>query len=119
VDTSLLIAMAAIMMTAGIIGAYITGVEIKKNQSPKDTCILCKKILKPNEYNRNVINEKKFPARKHICRNCIISCLDKQNNICPQCKQPLKCDNSMELFLSEWYHPKCAYIAREVRLQKK
>jgi hypothetical protein len=119
VDEIVLIIAAVIMMTAGIIGAFITWREIKKGQKPKDTCILCKRTLKPEEFADNALNKKMLPNKKHICKNCMINNLEKQNNICPQCKQPLKWDDSLELFLNEWYHPDCAYIVKEVKLQKK
>jgi prepilin signal peptidase PulO-like enzyme (type II secretory pathway) len=119
VDEISLAATAAIVMTLGILCAYITWKEIKKNNLQKDTCMLCKKTLKPEELLKNIINEKTFPAKKHVCKNCLINNLENQNNICPYCKQPLQLNDTMELVSSEWYHPKCAYITKEIKLQKK
>ena len=44
-----------------------------------------------------------------ICKSCMIKRLDKQGSVCPQCKEPLRWNGNLKEFLSEWYHPKCAF----------
>ena len=66
-------------------------------------CSSCGKQLPKNEQT-SVINN---GIEVDICKDCMVKQLDKQDSICPQCKQPLKWNGNLKEFLEEWYHTNC------------
>jgi hypothetical protein len=73
---------------------------------PVNKCDDCQKDLKrTDEHTLVSINDQKF----EFCKECMTKRLNKQEGVCPQCKEPLKWNGNLREFLDDWYHAKCLF----------
>ena len=81
-------------------------IEATQLELPVDKCDDCQKDLKRTDERTLVsINDEMF----ELCEKCMVERLNKQDGVCPQCKEPLKWNRNMKEFLGDWYHPKCLF----------
>jgi hypothetical protein len=90
----------------------------KKNKYAK--CFSCTRTLSPNiqqvklAKNTTEGNEEQI----QLCRDCILKELERQDGLCPQCKQPIKWNGNLKEFLGEWYHPRCFFELQQGNLTR-
>ena len=81
-------------------------IEATQLELPVDKCDDCQKDLKRTDERTLVsIDNEMF----ELCKECMIKRLDKQDGVCPQCKEPLKWNGNMKDFFGDWYHAKCLF----------
>lgn len=75
-----------------------------------DKCYDCSKHLSPGVEQVEVTKSiSGYQKQVQLCKDCLLKEFDKQDGVCPQCKEPLKWNGNLREFLGEWYHPKCVF----------
>ena len=105
-------------------GYYFTSRKQPKTSSYTESAVTLP-IIRCDSCNRalNESEERTTPTNDgqgfKICKDCMTTQLNKQDGICPQCKQTLKWNGNLSSFLGECYHPKCLYELKQGRVIKK